>query len=112
MRLEDKITHITISSQVLSFHLTNLKAEGYFKQSLAKTATNFINQLKVVEWKYFDNFFKKGEDSTVVVYETYDNFLKTVSSVPIWEMDNITRILEAYKKSPESIEGIVKKILK
>jgi hypothetical protein len=112
MKLEDKITHITISTQVLSFHLANLKSEGYFKQSLAKTASNFINQLKIVEWSWYDKFFKSGEDSTIVVYETYDNFLKTVANVPIWEMDNITRILQAYQKSPESIEGIVKNILK
>lgn len=108
----NRINHIVISSQVLSYYITEMKSDNYFKKVLLKFTNNFIDQLKTVEWKYFDKMFKSEEEASVIVYETYNNFIKTIASVPICEMQNITKILEAYNKDPKSIEGLVKKILK
>jgi hypothetical protein len=56
--------------------------------------------------------FSEKEEASQVIYDVYDNFIKTVSNVPIWEMQNVTQILEAYEKNPKSIEGVVRKVLK
>ena len=109
---ENRINHIVISSQVLSYYIAAMKSDNYFTKVLLKFTNNFIEQLKTIEWKYFDKMFKKEEEAAVIVYETYDNFIKTIASVPIWEMQNVTKILEAYNKDPKSIEGIVKKTLR
>jgi hypothetical protein len=108
----DKITHVAINCQVLLFRLSNSIAEGYYKTGLKQMAKNFQNELVKVEKNYFDKFFNKSEESTKVVYEVYDTFMQTVANVPIYDMENVTKILEAYDKDPKSIEGIVKKINK
>ena len=76
---------------------------------------NRLNQLLPELYKCdpdYDTFFNKVEESTSVVYDVYDTYLKAVASIPIWECENITKIINAYNKDPKSIEGIVNKILK
>lgn len=109
---DNRINHIVISAQVLSYYINEMKAKNYFKSILLNFVNKFIYQLKSVEWKYFDEMFKQQEQASGIVYDTYDMFIKTMSNVPIWEMQNITHILQAYQKDPKSIEGIVNKILK
>ena len=110
----DKVTHIAINCEVLINRINDEKFDGYFnpkiKQSLRQKCKEFLQELYKVEREYYDVFFNKSEDSTVVVYDIYDTFMKTVASVPIYHMANITSIIEAYQKDPKSIEGIVKKI--
>lgn len=60
----------------------------------------------------YDEFFNKVEESTSHVYDVYESFIKSVASVPIWEARNIETIINAYKKNPQAIEGICKKILR
>jgi len=110
MTKTDKVTHIAINSEILINRLNDPIADGYFKQKLKQTAKLFLQELLKVEKEYYDKFFDKSEDSTIVVYETYDNFMKTIANVPIYHMQNITSIIEAYQKDPKSIEGIVNKI--
>ena len=112
MTSHEKITHVSILSQVLQNYLGDDLANGFFKQSLKQSAKNFLNQLREVERKQYDSFFKKEEESTLVIYDIVDSFCKTISTIPIYEMQNIQSVLEAYQKDSKSIEGIVKKILK
>lgn len=107
-----EITHISVNAQVLNFRLNNGLAKGLFSQALKQLVKNLCAQLIKIESKYFDKFLNESEESTFVVYETYDNFMKTVANVPIWDMENITKIIEAYQKDQKSIEGITKKILR
>lgn len=106
----DKVTHVAINCQVLLNRLSDQVAEDYYKTGLKQTARKFLNELLKVEKEMFDKFFDKSEDSTAVVYDTYDIFMKTIANVPIYEMQNITSIIEAYQKDRKSIEGIVNKI--
>lgn len=108
----DKITHIIINAQILNNRLTDLNAQNVFKQNLKLKSKQFLAELIKVEKDWYDKFFDAKEQSTIDVYNVYENFINEVSKVPIWEMDNISKILEAYKKDPKSIEGITKKILK
>lgn len=109
MTPHDNITHIAINCQLLLNRLSDEKAKNVFSKNLKFTCNNFLNELKKVETNIFDKFFDKNEESTVVVYDTYDKF---ISNIPIWDMENLTRIIEAYHKDPKSIEGIVNKILR
>ena len=108
----NRINHIAIASQVLSYYIQDMKANHWFKGVLLNFANKFIEKLKETEWKYFDKMYSQEEEAAVVVYETYDSFIKTVSNIPIWEMNNITEILIAYQADPKSVEGIVRKINK
>ena len=109
MTPHDNITHIAINSQVLSNRLSDERTKGVFSKNLKFTCNQFLKELQKVEENIFDKFFDKNEESTVVVYDTYDKF---ISNIPIWDMQNLTRIIEAYHKDPKSIEGIVNKILR
>ena len=58
------------------------------------------------------SFFNKVEGSTCEVYNIYDNYIKAIASIPIYDAHNIITIINAYKKDSKSIEGICRKILK
>ena len=107
----DRITHIAILSQILLNYLNDTNANNYFGKLLKMTCKRFLSELIKVERNVYDKFFDKSEDSTLVVYDTADAFYKTVSNIPIYDMENLSRIWEAYQKDKKSIEGIVKKIL-
>ena len=108
----EKITHIAINAQVLLNRLHDQTAGNVFKQVLKHKAKNFIDELIKVEKTLYNGFFEAKEESAVQVYEVYDNFISDVASVAIYDMENISKIIQAYKKDPKSIEGIVNKILK
>lgn len=109
MTPHDNITHIAINSQVLLNRLCDERTKGVFTKQLKFHCNKFIDELQKVETNIFDKFFDKNEESTIVVYDTYDKF---ISNIPIWDMQNLTRIIEAYHKDSKSIEGIVNKILR
>jgi hypothetical protein len=108
----DKITHIVINCQVLNNRLADEIANKAFKQTLKAKSKVFLDELIKVEHGLYNSFFDAKEDSTVHVYDVYDNFMQQIAKIPIWEMENIGLILKAYEKDSKSIEGITKKILK
>lgn len=112
MNRTDRITHIAILCQILQNYLINAKGDNYYKKGLKFACNSFLKQLVNVEKYVYDLFFEKSEDNTVVVYELADKFYKEVANVTIYDMDNILKIIQAYKKDGKSIEGIVNKILK
>ena len=73
---------------------------------------NTINALKEVEIEHYDNFFNSKETETSQVYEVYENFIKVISQVPIYDAENLLTMYEAYKKDPKSMQGITNKILR
>ena len=76
---------------------------------------NRLNQLLPELYKAqkdYDAFFNSVEESAEVVYQVYEDYTKAISSMPIWDCENITKIIEAYKKDPKSVYGIAKKINK
>ena len=42
----------------------------------------------------------------------YENFIKQISQVPIYDTENLLKMYEAYKKDAKSMNGITNKILK
>jgi hypothetical protein len=107
----DKITHAIIINQIALNNNEALKFTPFYKQGLKNKLNQLMPELYNCEPEY-DEFFNSLEDSTSDVYDVYEKYTKEIASVPIWDCENITLIIEAYKKDPKSIEGICKKILR
>jgi len=107
----DKITHAIVVNEIAKEANMWIRNTPYFKGILK----NRLNQLLPELYKCspdYDSFFNKVEESTEIVTQVYEDYTKAIASIPIWECQNITAIIEAYKKDPKSIQGIVNKILK
>ena len=111
MKIEHKITHSIIANQLALNHNESLKHTSIYKQALKNKLNNLLSELVKYE-KDYDEFFNKVEDSTCEVYNIYDNYIKAIASIPIYDAQNIITIINAYKKDSKSIEGICRKILK
>ena len=111
MDIIHKITHAIIINQIALNHNEAIKHTPYYKKELKQELNLLIPELLKAE-KDYDEFFDKIEDSTSEVYQVYDEFIKAVASVPIFDCQNVKLIIDAYKKDPKSIEGICKKILR
>ena len=111
MTQTDKITHAIVVNEIAKNANYEIKFTPFYKGILKNRLNQLLPELYKCETDY-DSFFNKVEESTSVVYDVYDTYLKAVASIPIWECQNITSIIEAYKKDPKSIQGIVNKILK
>ncbi|WP_395073853.1 hypothetical protein [Flavobacterium sp.] len=106
-----KITHAIISNQIALNHNEAVKHTKHYKQGLKQKINLLLPELIKCETDY-DMFFNKIESSTSEIYDEYENYIKAIASVPIWDCRNIRLIIEAYRIDPKSLEGIIKKILK
>ena len=111
MTQTDKITHAIVVNEIAKNANMWLRNTPYFKGILKNRLNQLLPELYKAQ-KDYDDFFNAVEESAEVVYQVYEDFTKAISSVPIWDCENITKIIEAYKKDPKSIQGIVNKILK
>ena len=109
---EYKIVHMVMCAQVLSNYISDNKGDKTLQGSFLNYVNNFSKKLIKLEKEYFDLYFKHEEDNTKKIYEQFDKYLKEVSTIPVWEMNDIIQIIEAYKEDRKSIIGISKKILK
>jgi len=114
MNQQEQLTHIKILAQIQLFYLNefNAKNPSFFTGSYKQFCNNFIKHLVQIESKHFDKAIQDQEEAVTVCFDIIDNFYKDVASVPVWDMQNISTIINAYKKDSKSIEGICKKILK
>ena len=116
MTQKEIITHKIITGvlamQISSNTITDLQGFKVFKNSLKMHINRAIDALKEVEIEHYDNFFKAKENETSGVYEVYENFIKVIAQVPIYDTENLLLMYEAYKKDPKSMQGITNKILR
>ncbi len=104
-----RITHSIIANQIALNNNEAIKHTPYYKRELKKKLNLLLPELYKAE-KDYDDFFNNVEGQTVEVYEVYESFVKAIASVPIWDCTNIIAMIEAYKKDPASLKGIVNKI--
>lgn len=107
---ELKILHTAIGAQVLQNYIIGMRAENWFTGVFKKFVNNFLEQFTKLESKFFDLYFKDKEDDTVKLYDVYQKYLEKVSEVPLWEMENVADIIDAYLIDQNSMIGIAKKI--
>lgn len=112
MTLTDKITMSVISCQIASNQLQEIRNTPYYSNVLKQKLNGIVPELIKKEQEMYDTFFERSETSTIDVYNVNENFIRSISKVPIWKMEIILRIIEAEEKDPKSIEGIVNKILR
>jgi len=116
MTQKEIITHKVITGvlamQISSNILTYLKSFKVFKNSTKMHINRAIDALKEVEIEHYDKFFEAKENETSGVYEVYENFIKVIAQVPIYDAENSLKMYEAYKKDPKSMEGITNKIMR
>lgn len=110
--IADKITTSVMSCQIALNQLEAIKHTPYYKQSLKNKINAVLPELVKAEAEHYDKFFEKESESTAQVYEVFENFVKRIAQVPIYDMENIVSMIEAYNKDAKSMNGIVNKILR
>jgi hypothetical protein len=109
---ELKVLHTAIAAQVLQNYIIDMKAENWFTGVFKNFVNNFLVQFKKLETKFFDLYFDQKEEETVNLYETFDAYIHTVAQVPLWEMENIKDLIDAYFIDQKSMVGVAKKVHK
>ena len=105
-----KVLHTAMAAQVLQNYIVDMKANNWFTGVFKNFVNNFLEQFRKLEKSYFDVYYEHKEDNTIELYDTYDEYLKTVATVPLWEMKYMTDIIKAYHIDQKSMIGIAKKI--
>ena len=112
MTQTDKITTSVMSIQIALNQLEAIKHTTYYKQSLKNKLNAVLPELMNSEKMHYDNFFEAQNESTAFVYDVFENFIKKISTIPIYHMESILYMIDAFEKDPKSINGICNKILK
>ena len=112
MELVNKITTSVMSCQIALNQLEEIKHTGYYKQSLKNKINSVLPELIKAEQEHYDKFFEGFSDSTNQVYQVFENFIKRISKIPIYDMENICYMIDAYDKDAKSMNGITNKIMK
>jgi hypothetical protein len=112
MQEVDKITTSVMSTQIALNQLEAIKHTGYYNKELKQKLNLVLPLLIKAEEKHYDKFFESLSDSTDQVYKVFETFIKRISQIPIYDMENICYIIDAYDKDAKSMNGITKKILK
>lgn len=112
MREVDKITTSVMSCQIALNQLENIKHTSYYNGVLKNKINNIIPELVKKESEHYDKFFDADSTATDVVYKVFDDFIKKISLVPIYDMESLSIVIDAFNKDKKSIEGICKKILR
>ena len=113
--LAHSTTSIAIQMDSLQLKLSNVAYHLPTMSGVNKSLKNFLVntsvKLKSVN-PQFNEFLTKKEDATNDVSAVYDEFIEKISTVDIWEMENISKIIDSYRKNPKSIMGMAEKINK
>jgi len=107
-----KVLHTAIAAQILQNYIVDMKANNWFSGVFKNFVSNFLQQFAKLESKFFDLYFQHKEDSTIELYDTYQQYLQKVAEVPLWEMPHIVDLIDAYMLDQKSMIGIAKKIHK
>ena len=101
-----------MSTQITLVQLEAIKHTGYYNKELKQKLNLVLPLLIKAEQEHYDKFFEKESDSTDHVYQVFENFIKRISKVPIYDMENICYMIDAYDKDKKSMNGIANKILR
>jgi hypothetical protein len=107
-----QLTNIIITSQILLNRLSDYKADYPLKLILKQNTNRLLENLKQIEKEYYDELDTVATDQMDVCYNVTDEFVQKISGVDLADMQNVMMIIDAYRKDPSSIEGIIKKILR
>lgn len=101
-----------ISSQFALHNNEILKHTPYFKADVKKYGKPFILALIRAELKEFDKVDNVDSKRVTEIFDSLDKVLQTLSRAIFVDWEQLDNIIKAYAKSPESMNGLAKKILK
>lgn len=114
--LASKTTEVIIIADTLARKLDALRSNI---PTLRKVDKNLTQNIKTTSSKIkgaispiFKDIEETKEDATYDVLGTYEEYIIESSTLEMWELKEVTDMLRARRKSPESLRGIVNKINK
>jgi hypothetical protein len=99
-------------SQILANELHELQTKFVLPFALKNKVKNLKPDLIRFSESHFDLADEKANSEMMTIYNAMDNFINEISKVEVQDMPAIVYIYQAYKKDPQSLNGIVNKILK
>ena len=106
-----RLIHLVIIAQIMNNYIADSIALKFLKGPFLNYVINFQKKLLKIEKDYYDKVFDKEEKYTVEAYNSMDEFLKIVSEIPVYDMEDAATLLKAYKIDQKSMQGIAKKII-
>lgn len=112
--LTEKYTHKLVTSvmtaQILNNQLHELSLVGLFQKKDKQIINNAVRILEHIESTYYDKFWSEKEKDTSDVYLVYETFIKVVSSMPIYDVENIIYLYDLYKNHTEKLNNLIEEI--
>lgn len=107
-----KIVKSIIANQVALDFNEAIKHTKYYKHKLKKVLGPTITELIKIEEQEFDDFLDSVESSTIILHRVYTAFIEEAATLKLDEYGELVKIIQAFKKNPNSVMGIAKKINK
>lgn len=100
----------TLVLQIALNKLDELGRTAYPKNDLTQLIEPLVKEL-IKEEVFYDSIFTNYEANIVKQYDTYDKFIKVMSTVNVWEMENLMALKLANDKDPNTLLPVVNGIL-
>ena len=112
--LTEKYVHKLVTSvmtaQILSDQLHELTLVGLFKQRDKQIINNTKTVLQSIETNYYDKFWEEKQKDTSDVYLVYETFIKVMSQVPVYDVENLMYLYDLYKNHTEKLNNLIDEI--
>jgi hypothetical protein len=112
--LTEKYVHKLVTSvmtaQILNNQLHELSVVGLFQKKDKQIINNAVRILENIETTYYDKFWEEKEKDTSDVYLVYETFIKVVSNIPIYDVENLMYLYDLYKNHTEKLNNLIEEI--
>jgi hypothetical protein len=112
--LTEKYVHKLVTSvmtaQILNNQLHELSVVGLFQKKDKQIINNAVRILENIETTYYDKFWEEKEKDTSDVYLVYETFIKVVSNIPIYDVENLMYLYDLYKNHTEKLNNLIDEI--
>ena len=108
-------TNVSIQMDSLAVRLDRIAYSLPTMSNLNKQLKNFLVNTSVKLKNanpQFTEFLSKKEDATYDVQGVYDEYINTLSKIEMWEMEEFSELIKAFKKDKKSTLGFARKINK
>lgn len=105
-----KISQSILANQIAYNFLHEIQFTQYNKHRLKMLLKQVNEELGKAERSEYDLLFDKKEKATADTYAAIQEMVQEISELGLFHFDNIKEMVRAYKKNPESIMGIAKKV--
>jgi hypothetical protein len=112
--LTEKYVHKLVTSvmtaQILNNQLHQLSVVGLFQKKDKQIINNAVRILENIETTYYDKFWEEKEKDTSDVYLVYETFIKVMSNIPIYDVENLMYLYDLYKNHTEKLNNLIDEI--